>query len=128
MFLLVPAHPGSPGQRAVKRLLLLLSIPDTRKAAQGCGVPSLSNQLVDQNPKPGFPLAGVTAIISFFQIAATAVWQQKGMQPTCINIFKDSLLVDHLQLQQKVSAAAESVTYFVMPTVLGTEMDTYGLN
>ena len=23
MFLLVPAHPGSPGQRAVKRLLLL---------------------------------------------------------------------------------------------------------
>jgi len=24
MFLLVPAHPGSPGQRAVKRLLLLL--------------------------------------------------------------------------------------------------------
>jgi len=25
VFLLVPAHPGSPGQRAVKRLLLLLS-------------------------------------------------------------------------------------------------------
>jgi len=24
MFLLVPAHPGSPGQRVVKRLLLLL--------------------------------------------------------------------------------------------------------
>ena len=24
MFLLVPAHPGSPGQRAVKQLLLLL--------------------------------------------------------------------------------------------------------
>jgi len=24
MFLLVPAHPGSPGQRAVKRLLLLV--------------------------------------------------------------------------------------------------------
>ena len=24
MFLLVPAHPGSPGQRALKRLLLLL--------------------------------------------------------------------------------------------------------
>jgi len=24
VFLLVPAHPGSPGQRAVKRLLLLL--------------------------------------------------------------------------------------------------------
>jgi len=24
LFLLVPAHPGSPGQRAVKRLLLLL--------------------------------------------------------------------------------------------------------
>ena len=24
MFLLVPAHPGSPGHRAVKRLLLLL--------------------------------------------------------------------------------------------------------
>jgi len=24
MFLLVPAHPGSPGQTAVKRLLLLL--------------------------------------------------------------------------------------------------------
>ena len=26
MFLLVPAHPGSPGQRAIKRLLLLLSL------------------------------------------------------------------------------------------------------
>ena len=26
MFLLVPAHPGSPGQRAIKRLLLLLLI------------------------------------------------------------------------------------------------------
>jgi len=24
VFLLVPAHPGSPGQRAIKRLLLLL--------------------------------------------------------------------------------------------------------
>ena len=24
VFLLIPAHPGSPGQRAVKRLLLLL--------------------------------------------------------------------------------------------------------
>ena len=27
VFLLVPAHPGSPGQRAVKRLLLLLLFP-----------------------------------------------------------------------------------------------------
>jgi len=26
MFLLVPAHPGIPGQRAVKRLLLLLLV------------------------------------------------------------------------------------------------------
>jgi len=26
VFLLVPAHPGSPGQRAVKRLLLLLRV------------------------------------------------------------------------------------------------------
>ena len=28
MFLLVPAHPGSPGQRAVKRLLLLLQVKE----------------------------------------------------------------------------------------------------
>jgi len=27
MFLLVPAHPGSPGQRAIKRLLLLRQSP-----------------------------------------------------------------------------------------------------
>jgi len=27
VFLLVPAHPGSPGQKAVKRLLLLLFLP-----------------------------------------------------------------------------------------------------
>jgi len=26
MFLLVPAHPGSPGQRAVKKSLLLVSV------------------------------------------------------------------------------------------------------
>jgi len=27
MFFLVPAHPGSPGQRAIKQLLLLLLFP-----------------------------------------------------------------------------------------------------
>jgi len=26
VFLLVPAHPGSPGQRAIKRLLLMLCV------------------------------------------------------------------------------------------------------
>jgi len=31
VFLLVPAHPGSPGQRAVKRLLLLLLLWKIRK-------------------------------------------------------------------------------------------------
>ena len=31
MLLLVPAHPGSPGQRAVKRLLLLLLIRPSKK-------------------------------------------------------------------------------------------------
>jgi len=30
VFLLIPAHPGSPGQRAVKRLLLLLEYNNTR--------------------------------------------------------------------------------------------------
>jgi len=28
MFLLVPAHPGTPGQRAIKQLLLLLLFRD----------------------------------------------------------------------------------------------------
>ena len=34
VFLLVPAHPGSPGQRAVRRSLLLLLIPVS--AYPGC--------------------------------------------------------------------------------------------
>ena len=33
VFLLVPAHPGSPGQRAVKRLLLLLLLFGRTKLA-----------------------------------------------------------------------------------------------
>jgi len=39
VFLLVPAHPGSPGQKAVKRLLLLLLLwryGDWRHVATGC--------------------------------------------------------------------------------------------
>ena len=40
MFLLVPAHPGSPGQRVVKRLLLLLC---SRRA--DCGVMSADEVL-----------------------------------------------------------------------------------
>jgi len=36
MFLLVPAHPGSPGQRAVKRLLLLLQFTHTSSCHLPC--------------------------------------------------------------------------------------------
>jgi len=45
MFLLVPAHLGSPGQRAVKRLLLLYSWPTCARIDISLSLTSGQNNL-----------------------------------------------------------------------------------
>ena len=51
MFLLVPAHPGSPGQRAVKRLLLLFDCDYTAVHAQSFHI--LKYHKLDRRRPPG---------------------------------------------------------------------------
>jgi len=46
MLLLVPAHPGSPGQRAVKLLLLLLYITSFRMLMVSCWTLQYSKSLL----------------------------------------------------------------------------------
>ena len=57
MFLLVPAHPGSPGQRAVKRslLLLLLVLPANLTGDTSLQLNHVGGRRVSHPPQDAFP-------------------------------------------------------------------------